>query len=305
MPADDRASSTSRTRIGRPSTRRRRAYLVLSALAVLVLSASPASAESPLPPGLPSPTGPNVYEGPEPTFKGEIPPVSDALPEPEVRLPGEASPTIAEKEGFGQWTCNDAWDIITNYASGVLIGNCARGTWMNRTKYSGPNAQGVTFSGGYIAGSYNGCGWVEDRHITYRNGNHYTGCSNPNTKWGKIGYAYNSATQGGPTYVTSRNPGCQLYANVHPWQNPPVVTDPLTGALPTGTRLDWRYIVGYGPNQPHKDSRYGDYWVAVLDYAGYGGASWVFAPFYGCFQPPNGEPVYLPPGEGGYWFPNE
>lgn len=281
---------------------RRWALVVICTVSLMGLSVASAQAAEPkLPPGLPTTANSkgHVYNGPEPPFIGELPEVFS----PATLNGGGIIPAIGEYNGGGQWTCNNTWDTITNYASGVLIGNCSAGSWLNRTKYSAPNSSGVTFSGGYIGGSYNACGWLETGHITYRTGKNESGCGNPNSEYGNIGYAYNSATQQGPTYAYSRNPGCQLYANVHPWESTPVVTDPLTGALPVGTTLDWRYIVGYGPNQPHKDGRYGDYWVAVYDPAGYGGAYWVYAPFYGCFQNPNGEPVYLAPGEGGYWFP--
>lgn len=266
----------------------------------LVASFNSAAQAHRWPRGLPKPgVSPGTVSGGHPAFSPELATFPSPLPS------GLKADSIPIYEGGGQWTCNNTWDIITNYASGVLIGNCSKGSILNRTRYSGPNESGVKFSGGYISGSYNYCGWLETESITFKDGTNYTGCSEPDTPYGKIGYAYNSKTQGGPTYATSQNPGCQLYANVHPWKSTPEVTDVLTGALPVGTVLEWRYIVGYGPNQPHKDGKYGDYWVAVYDPAGYGGAYWVYAPFYGCFENQTTHEVYLPPGEGGYWFPDE
>jgi hypothetical protein len=281
--------------------RRQSMFLGVCSSFVVALSVFSVSATAaPWPRGLPQPghSYGEVSKG-EPAFATE-PPLFSA-----PTGPGRASPdAFEEKGGGGQWTCNNTWDIVTNHASGVLIGNCSKGSILNRTKYTNANASGITFSGGYISGSYNYCGWLETKAITFKDGENYSGCSEPSTPYGKIGYAYNSKTQNGPTYAASVNPGCQLYANTHPWQSTPSVTDVLTGALPVGTTLDWRYIVGYGPNKPHKDGTYGDYWVAVYDPAGYGGASWAFAPFYGCFANSAGE-VFLPPGEGGYWFPEE
>ncbi len=267
--------------------------------AMLVVTSSAAAANWPK--GLPQPgrSYGEVSKG-EPTFSLE-PQTFPTTPEAVGIHPDGFEET---KKGGGQWTCNNTWDVITNKAAGVLIGNCSKGSILNRTRYSNKNASGIEFSGGYISGSYNYCGWLENGAITYKDGKNYTGCSEPWTPYGKIGYAYNSRTQSGPTYAASVNPGCQLYANVHPWQSTPEVTDVITGALPVGTQLDWRYIVGYGPNQPHKDGQYGDYWVAVFDPAGYGGANWAYAPFYGCFANSKGE-VTLEPGEGGYWFPEE
>jgi hypothetical protein len=283
--------------------RRARPTLLAASLLLMLSLPGTASASAHWPRGLPQPGQSDgaVSSGP-PTWAPELATFPATMP---TALATGATPdAFEEKTGGGQWTCNNTWDIITNYASGVLIGNCSKGSILNRTKYSNENNEGIKFSGGYVSGSYNYCGWLETGHITYKDGENYSGCSNANTPYGKIGYAYNSKTQDGPTYAASVNPGCQLYANVHPWKSTPEVTDVLTGALPVGTRLEWRYIVGYGPNQPHKDGKYGDYWVAVYDPAGYGGASWAYAPFYGCFANSAGE-VYLAPGAGGYWFPSE
>jgi hypothetical protein len=282
--------------------------VLLGALLALSLSglwASMACASS-WPRGLPEPgVSPGQVSKEPPAFSSEL-----------ATFPATSSPVTSsgssgvtpdsgfeENEGGGQWTCNSIWNTIANYASGVLIGNCSYGSILNRTWYSSANSEGIKFSGGYISGSYNYCGWLETGQITYKDGNHYSACSPPNTAYGKIGYAYNSKSMHGPTATTTQHVGCQLYANVHPWEGTPEVTDLLTPTpLPVGSPLSWRYIVGYGPNQPHKDGKYHDYWVAVYDPYGYGGASWAYAPFYGCFQQSDGE-VYLPPGEGGYWFP--
>jgi hypothetical protein len=277
-------------------------YLACCALSAASVLAVVSTADAQWPVGLPQPghSYGQVSKG-EPSFSQGL----KTFPATPAEEGGVRPDAFEEKGGGGQWTCNNTWDIVTNKASGVLIGNCSKGRILNRTKYSTENASGIKFSGGYINGSYNYCGWLETGKITFKDGENYTGCSEPSTPYGKIGYAYNSRSQPGPTPTTTVNPGCQLYANVHPWKTTPEVTDLLTpSALPVGSPLQWRYIVGYGPNQPHRDGRYGDYWVAIYDPAGYGGASWAYAPFYGCFANSKGE-VFLPPGEGGYWFPEE
>lgn len=219
---------------------------------------------------------------------------------------GGITPNLAVHDGGGQWTCNDPRDVIANKAAGVLIGNCLQGTVENRSQYSDPDANLIRYYGGYVSGSFGGCGWLRDSGTTFRDGTNYSGCGpngSPNdTLYGAIGYFYNSSSDNFGTQTYTQNPGCHLYGNAHPWLSTPTITDLVPGAaLPAGTPVFWRYAVGKSGVGLSPDGVTGEDWIALYtSYAppGYGPIGWAFAPYHGCFNTAN-----LPNGTGGYWFP--
>jgi hypothetical protein len=244
-----------------------------------------------------------VHRG-KPRFSGDIDRggVGQSLPGSAGEgLGGGAVPALETKSGGGQWTCDGSYDTASNEASGVATGNCTGGSILNRTRYSVKNAQGIEFSGGYISGTYNGCGWLETPKIKFKDGTNETGCSSPNQGYGNIGAIYNSSEYDDGTGVTVSTTTCSAYANFRPWtESSWAPENKLSSALPEGTELKWRYIAGKAATEGYEEAD-GDFWVMVRDTetSNDGGVNWIFVPYYGCF----GSNPDLPAGPGGYWRP--
>jgi hypothetical protein len=240
--------------------------------------------------------GPAQFAGDEQDMGVETP-LSPVLPNASSML---LTPD-AETPGGGQWTCNDPWDPVANEAGGVMIGNCMSGTVENRTVYSGYDATiGGYFFGGYVSGSYGGCGWLRSPETTWvPNSKTYTGCSTPDTLYGQVGAFYNSSSYHFGTAWTTTNT-CTVYANAHPWLSTPVIADPIPTALPGGTTVYWRYATGQAGGGPSIDGVYHDYWIAIETSAQSNGfpMGWVFAPYHACFGT-----TTPPPGPGNDWIP--
>lgn len=242
----------------------------------------------------------NGTYGGSPGFTGDVDRQNESPLTP-LEPAGESLFSDLEVRGAsGEFTCDNAYDVVSNEASGVAIGHCPKGTVLRRTKESVPNAQGIRFSGGYVqAPVYNGCGYLESPRITQSSTGVSSLCSAPYVAYGSFAAVLNSSHIGDGTGVHTTN-SCIAYANVRPWA-PALALTGVLGTVPAGGWVLWRYIVGVSPPETFKAAK-GDFWVMVRvsDTAWTAGQSWVFVPYFGCF----GARPYLPPGPSGYWHPS-
>jgi hypothetical protein len=249
--------------------------------------------------------GPEYLEegtyGGTPDFTGDIDRRADVTFEFDESPFGKGmSPDLSSSPRGGQWRCHGFYDTVANEASGVAVGNCKGGSVLNSTKLSVPNEQGISFAGGYVAGSYNACGWLEAQNVSSKDATSYSGCSNPNVGYGKFGAVFNSkeAEDGTPIDVATKT--CSAYANFRPFSKDWGPTNKVTSSLPIGLQLRWRYVAGLASTKGYEKAD-GDFWVMVRDTKPRTarGVSWVFVPYHGCF----GSDPRLPAGKGGYWHP--
>lgn len=130
------------------------------------------------------------------------------------------------------------------------------------------------YYGGWVFGSYSGCGWVAgDLDATSTLGSEL--CPS-----GSIGYNLNefaSATNANAVYygndcnpkpdgsactdgsTTSLKQTCTYWANFRPWASNQSLKDLIHGALPAGTIVKWRYIAKYRSSSGH--------WYAMIKLA--------------------------------------
>jgi YD repeat-containing protein len=251
--------------------------------------------------------GPEYLEegeyGGSPAFTRDVNRTDRLTPKP-ARPPAAlyAAPYLNSKFRGGQWTCRGNYDTISNKASGVAIGNCKGGWILNSQQLSDPNEEGKRYAGGYIGGSYNGCGWLNETAAGKRDPTTYKGCANPDVPYGRVGVVYNAkvTTDGTPFAVATNT--CTAYANFRPFSRHYGPANKLGSNVPKGTMLMWRYVAGVGGTHRGYEHANGDLWVMVRNTkpSTSGGVSWVFVPYHGCF----GASPKLPklPGKS-YWHP--
>ena len=213
-----------------------------------------------------------------------------AAPEP-CRLVDEVAtneppmvPTVpaATTRAYGAWCKsgrdNDefTWVTIRNEPQGLTIGNCREGWSMNVARQAEK-----PFDGGYIAGNFSSCGWIEAGHLETNGGAGDDSCSSPSRSRSEFLRYRNcgDCTDGTPVRNTAT---CQVHANVKPWRNPAEPTNHIYDVQPNSMdpsgnntpRLKWRYL-----------ARYSD-WVLVRDSGRASGqGNWGFV-HKGCLQDP-------------------
>jgi hypothetical protein len=242
-------------------------------------------------------------EGGTPSFAGDVARTSHLNPAGGGGVGGVA-PALGNRPHGGQWRCRGNYDVVANEATGVATGNCEGGKLLNGRLLSFPNKQKITYEGGYVSGSYNGCGWIGTPVLKYLNSKTFRGCgSSVSYHFGEIGGVYNAKVTEDGTPVNVATKTCSAYANFRPFVPNGWGPKNKLGSLPIGTKLKWRYIAGKSGGGKHKyEKSQGDMWVMVhnmqpnTDH----GVTWVFVPYHGCF----GASPHLPPAPGAkLWHP--
>jgi hypothetical protein len=174
----------------------------------------------------------------------------------------------------GGWYDGYNWVAIRNDVRDYTIGNCHDRWHMNVSKNGGG------FDGGYVAGEFNACGYVEDAHTVTPAKAIAANCPDPNWSLSEfMRYANCAPGKCKDGKATPMATDCPEYANVRPW----------TSAAPTGLlrtvnknarasdgtyRLKWRYL-----------AKGSDYFMVKDTEAESGTGRWVFVPA-SCLQQP-------------------
>lgn len=199
---------------------------------------------------------------------------------------GSPPPTITPLavQADGLWQCINLYAPIHSEPGGLVTGNCRPGNTLFRTWYSAyvSTPPAGYFSGGYINGNYNGCGWVYQGNLIFSATYTATGCSPASKPITDFANAINCDSP--CTDATKKlNPSaCPAYANYRPWSTANTPVDPMpwspvpaNAKLSDGVtpRLGWRYISKYASADGTGQ------WVMVRDYSKtYGNGNWYFVP---------------------------
>jgi hypothetical protein len=178
----------------------------------------------------------------------------------------------------GTFVCSVPWADIANVPSGYAIGNCRQGTVLHRTSKSAKTPNGF-FDGGYIAGSFAGCGWVRTTEDHKLDGAASNACSSSASRpLSSFALATNDGACGGRCTdgTPVENPAeCPKYANFRPWSERNRPTDPVGKVDANSNRLLWRYV------SRHASADGSGRYVMVHDpdaSIGPSNANWVFVP---------------------------
>jgi hypothetical protein len=197
-------------------------------------------------------------------------------------------------DASGAFRCSPTWNYIAAKANSFVTGNCygaTSGAWyMQRTKKQFDSTHQIYWDGGYVNGSYDGCGWMRQQDSTLSNTAVNTVCASPDKAYcdyivcvdGKP-WTFGGTSDGQPTNVKQ---ACWEYANYRPWL---ANSQPLNALVryvqPNETwqgsyRLWARYVAKY----PWYYNGTAIYFVMVHDTRmdGTGQGNWVFVPLT-CF----------------------
>jgi hypothetical protein len=181
--------------------------------------------------------------------------------------------------------CTDKWEYVAARKNSYVTGNCHSGWKIARTTRDYEPTRGTGqgyWDGGYINGSYDGCGWMRQVDSTLFSSDDTTRCGSPDQQ--NCAFMFCDAAHpdgtifGGPadgqSLPLTRN--CPEAANYQPWSNTP---HPTTAGAADGVILRWglkgqRMLVRYIAKAPWS----GYYFAMVRDPAitVEGQANWVF-----------------------------
>jgi hypothetical protein len=86
-------------------------------------------------------------------------------------------------DASGAFRCSPTWNYIAAKANSFVTGNCygaTSGAWyMQRTKKQFDSTHQIYWDGGYVNGSYDGCGWMRQQDSTLSNTAVNTVCASP------------------------------------------------------------------------------------------------------------------------------
>jgi hypothetical protein len=220
-----------------------------------------------------------------------------------VRLPEvgfNAPPAIYETclpaciSASKRWACKTGrdpdgfrWIPVANEPDGFALGNCRENNELVQPLNVNSKKK---FEGGYVSGTYDGCGWMQTKNLVPAGVATGDPCTSPSPSRGYSTFA--SLINCRPYRVKRRGSGddtcrdgtltpnpqpCPRYANLRPWSTRTAL-DRLSGDIPQNAkfpgasgqlfdRLRWRYVVPGGQ------------WVNVRDRAIPSGESnWIFVP---------------------------
>jgi len=184
--------------------------------------------------------------------------VPNALTPAATPTPAPGQPQTRATPMSGYFNCAVPYASVQAAPSGYVIGNCLNGWQLRRTAKS-DQYNGTYWDGGFIAGLFNGCGWIQVNWSTMT-GAGTTGACAP----GSVGYNTNEfasstndstdpnnnctnngngCTDGTPVAV-SWPQGCYMYANFRPWLSGQTASN-TTYFVPAGTVVRWRYVAKY------------------------------------------------------------
>jgi len=177
------------------------------------------------------------------------------------------------------YTCSDAYTLVQSAPDGYVVGNCKQGVNFRQQSYSPTSPPPLSlsdyWSGGWVYGNFNGCGWIRSENLDANQPVTVGRCPT-----GSIGYQLNEfamltngsalnadcnlksyGTPGTSTYGTKCTDGstvdvvasCQLWANYRPWLPDQDPTDPISGPqsgapdgrVVSGSKVKWRYVAKY------------------------------------------------------------
>ncbi|MCW3001849.1 MAG: hypothetical protein JWQ20_1147 [Conexibacter sp.] len=175
-----------------------------------------------------------------------------------VGLFGPVSSSLAQTQltptpmATGTARCTTQGSAIANYISGYAIGNCLVNQSM-AVRYKASTG-GVNFYGGYVAGAFQGCGWIRDTNtsiVPEAISNCDTG-TNQQPQYHEDGEFMEvanclprTASQSGTSECTdgqgvTLSQDCPAYANIRPWTGGALL-DRQTDIHASAT-VGWRYI---------------------------------------------------------------
>lgn len=182
----------------------------------------------------------------------------------------------------GLFRCNLPFSTVANTPGGYALGNCPQHAHLFRTikSYYVSSPPAGYFDGGYVSGTFDGCGWIYEDYSIKEDDRSNSGCPSPSKDPSEFMLYANCASpcQDGTQILNPRS--CPAYANYRPWStaNRPtnyVGTFPANAKHTNGTpRIRWRYTSKY----PSTDGS--GHYVMVRDTmgsAGYG--NWLFIPY--------------------------
>ena len=214
-------------------------------------------------------------------------------------------PLFTKASGDYECSLTYAYSDVQNAADSFVIGNCKGPAEIKVVSYSGPNGEGFHSYGGFVTGTFSGCGWVEARFEPEKlNNNSNSSCGEGSTgdfEVSQCSFMYqckhNSAVGDGWPVVNIQ--ACPEYANYRPWssnnlEQELVRTAPAYAGSGPGSNypaLKWRYVTAY-----ESTDGTGQYVMVRDDRYKAGEGNWVFVP-RSCLQGslPENENERLPP----------
>ena len=195
-----------------------------------------------------------------------------------------ATANAAVPTGYSEremYTCSDSFTLVQSAPDGYVVGNCLGGTNFRQQSYSTSNPDGGPltlhdyWSGGWVYGHFNGCGWIRSENLSPQQPSTITKCSSVSIGYQLSEFALftngsalnsdcnvqSSGTPGTASYSSKCTDGssvnvvgaCPLWANFRPWTSEQDPTDPISGSqsgapggvVAAGTRVRWRYVAKY------------------------------------------------------------
>ncbi len=171
---------------------------------------------------------------------------------------GFRSPVPLATPQSGLFQCSLPQVSVANTVSGYAIGNCSQGAHLERTSKSDqvPDT-GKYYDGGYVIGSFQGCGWIETAQDAQVGDGVFARCPFGSVSINLTDFASSTDGCSGTSSCAGTprtNPQqCIEYLNFRPWTSGQTLsptggirTVPANSTISDGTpRLAWRYLARY------------------------------------------------------------